>query len=147
VTRRVGRCATGVWGKVEKKPQKKLRKKDIEVNFTSTVHFSQKADNNENNNSLMKKSSHSKIPKTSIRNVPDAKKITLQCTFTIPPFTLVKPPVSVFSQLLFGLGVLFHVSLHLCIFVCYLYFILVILLFLKLVDFYFFSVYWTWTDS
>jgi hypothetical protein len=40
------------------------------------------------------------------------KKITLQCTFTTPPFALVKPPVSVFSQLLFGSGVLFHVGLH-----------------------------------
>jgi hypothetical protein len=56
VTRGVGRCAMGVWGKVEKKQEKEIEKKYIiKVNFTSTVYFSQKAGNNENNNSLMRK--------------------------------------------------------------------------------------------
>jgi hypothetical protein len=39
-------------------------------------------------------------------------KITLKCTLTTPLFTLVRPPVSIFSQLLFRWGVLFRVSLN-----------------------------------
>jgi hypothetical protein len=81
---------------------------------------------------LIKKSFYSEILRTSVLNVPDPK-ITLQCTFTTPPFTLVKQPVSVFRQLLFGLGVLFRVS-----FVCNFYFLLVILLFMNLIYFYFY---------
>jgi hypothetical protein len=77
-----------------------------------------KRSENENNNSLIKISYYSKIPRTSIPNVPDPK-ITLQCTFNTPPFTLVKPLVSVSSQLLFGLGVLFPFEFALMHF-CYL---------------------------
>jgi hypothetical protein len=44
------------FGGRSKRSEKKLRnKKIVEVNFRSTAYFSQKTDNNENNNSLTKK--------------------------------------------------------------------------------------------
>jgi hypothetical protein len=61
--------------------------------------------------SLINRSYINNIPRTAVPNVSEPQ-ITPQYTFATPPFTLENPPVSVFSQLFFGSGVLFCVTLH-----------------------------------